>query len=309
VVFIEKGLIFNIQRFSIHDGPGIRTLVFMKGCPLRCKWCSNPEGIKNYPELIFNEKKCVKCRRCVEVCPTRASTISERGEISIDRRVCIACGKCVGVCFSGAREIVGKYMTVEEIFKEVEKDRIFYENSGGGVTLGGGEPTMQPEFARELLKMCKERSLHTAIETCGYTSWANLKEILKYVDFMYYDIKHIDPAKHKEFTGVSNKLILENLMKVFSIFRLPIVIRVPIIPGYTDSEENIRGIADFVARYGGKMIELLPYHQLGVSKYEQYSMKYELENVKPPSEESLRKLRNIRTIKTRTITFINHLQK
>ncbi|TET17287.1 MAG: glycyl-radical enzyme activating protein [Dehalococcoidia bacterium] len=292
------GLVFNIQRFSIHDGPGIRTLVFMQGCSLACKWCCNPEGQKSYPQLRFISVKCVgadKCRApCVEACPEGAITLSEEGKAQTDRKLCANCGKCAEACLYGARTILGKRMTVEEVLDEVEKDRLFYNRSGGGITVGGGEPLMQFEFVLQLLKRCKERFLHTALETCGHAPGEHLKQISEYVDLMYYDIKHMDPARHKELTGVSNELILSNARRVLSgEVNCEVIVRTAIIPGSNDSEDNIEATARFVAESGGKMMELLPYHGLGSSKYRQLGMEYELKDTRPPTDEQMERLRNI----------------
>jgi pyruvate formate lyase activating enzyme len=292
---MNRGMVLNIQKFSIHDGPGIRTLVFMKGCPLKCSWCSNPESQKRSVELRLIQSRCANCGKCIEACPNSAVKISKKGEVVTDRRICKRCGRCVEVCLYEARLIAGEYTTVEDLLKKVEEDRSFYENSGGGVTVGGGEPAYQHAFVRDFLKRCTERWLHTVIETCGYAPWKHLKEILEYVDFLIYDIKHIDPATHKRLTGVSNKLILENLSRITSSrVNLPIIIRVPIIPGLNDSEANVSATAQFVSQLGSVQgMELLPYHRLGMSKYEQFGMDYKLEKTSPPSDEHMKKLGEI----------------
>ena len=292
-----SGYVSNIQKFSIHDGPGIRTLVFMQGCPLKCKWCCNPEGQKHYPQMRFISVRCAcgKCNTpCVAACPEKAITLSKEGDIQTEWSLCKSCGKCAEVCLYGARTMLGKKMTVAEVLAEVEQDRSFYNRSGGGVTIGGGEPLVQFEFVLELLKRCRKCFLHTAIETCGHVPWTQLKRVSEYLDLMYYDIKHIDPVRHKELTGVSNGLILTNARKVLSgEVSCEVIIRTEVVPGYNDSEDNIKAIARFVAESGGKMMELLPYHALGSSKYKQLGMEYELIDIKPPTEEHLEKLRNI----------------
>lgn len=292
------GWVSNIQRFSLHDGPGIRTLVFIQGCPLACKWCCNPEGQKPYPQLSFISVKCVAADTCgapcVKACPVGAITLSEEGKPQIDRGICTNCETCAAACLYEALTMLGKKTTVEEVLAEVEKDRAAYRKSGGGVTLGGGEPLMQFEFVLGLLKKCKERFLHTALETCGHAPWEHLKQISEYLDLMYYDIKHMNPERHKEVTGVSNELILSNAKKALSReMKCEVIIRTPIIPGYNDSEESIEATAKFVVESGGKMMELLPYHALGSSKYRQLGMEYELKEIKPPTDEQMARLRNI----------------
>lgn len=292
---MTHGVVLNLQRFSIHDGPGIRTLVFMKGCPLRCRWCSNPESQKADPQLGFTESRCVGCGKCAGVCPSRAIQVSKEGKAVTDRNICKNCGKCVDVCSYQAREIAGKQAAVEHLLKEVEEDRDFYANSGGGVTIGGGEPLQQHEFVSELLKRCQERWLHTAIETCGQAPWNHLKQVLQYVDYLFYDVKHMDPAAHKRLTGISNKRILENLEKVISTRAVPeIVVRVPVIPGLNDSEANIRATAEFVSARGSiKGIELLPYHRLGTAKYEGFGMTYPLRDTAAPGTDHMQELNEI----------------
>ncbi len=292
---MTKGIILNLQRFSVHDGPGIRTLVFMKGCQLRCLWCSNPESHKVGLQLGFIESRCVGCGKCVDVCPNKAIMITEEGKAYTDRKLCNACGRCVEACLYDAREIAGKYTTIEELVKDVEEDRDFYSNSGGGVTVGGGEPLMQHDFVREFLKRCQDRWLHTAMETCGYALWENMERVLEYVDYLFYDIKHMDHVVHREITGLSNELILENIGKILSNRSVPeVVVRVPVIPGLNDSEENISATAKFISDLGNaKGIELLPYHRLGKSKYEQFGMKYSLENLRAPEDDHMQKLNDI----------------
>jgi len=198
-----KGLIFNIQRFSIHDGPGIRTTVFLKGCPLTCKWCSNPESQKSYPEILTVDRKCIRCGRCAESCSQEAITLDESGR-RLDWQKCNLCMECAANCPSGAIEAVGRYLTVDEVVAEVEKDRLFYQNSGGGVTVSGGEPLLQWEFALNLLKECKVRNLHTALDTSGCAPWDVMERVIEHVDLVLYDIKDMHSAKHKAITGVAN---------------------------------------------------------------------------------------------------------
>lgn len=287
-----KGLIFNIQRFSVHDGPGIRTTIFMKGCPLSCLWCFNPEGIKNAPELMWHEEKCKRCFNCINVCPNSA-IIYEDDLIKTNREMCNACGECEKVCYFGAREIVGEYMTVKEVLSEILKDEPFYKISKGGVTISGGEVTFQNKFALKILEECRKKCIHTAIDTCGYTTWRNLKKILPYVNLVLYDLKQIDKDKHKEYTGVLPNIIYSNLKQIDKV-GIPIWIRIPIIPGYTDQEENISGVASFISKVKSvKKVELLPYQEFSVSKYKSLGLKYSLELLKSPNKNRMKRLEEI----------------
>lgn len=289
-----KGLIFNIQRYSIHDGPGIRTTVFLKGCPLRCIWCANPEGQALRPEIFFNPDKCTGCGRCAQECPQEAIEI--RGEKShTDRQVCIGCGKCAEVCPNEARRLMGKWASAREVLEEVRRDAIFYERSGGGVTLSGGEPLAQPEFATTILRLCKRAYIHTALETCGHAQWRILEEMLKFVDLLLYDFKHMDPVKHKKYTGVSNRLILDNARRACHKLSVPMWARIPVIPGYNDSTENIEATARFIAEELGncvKQVSLLPYHRLGETKFERLEVGYRV-SADPPGPEHLEELQKI----------------
>ena len=288
-----KGLIYDMQRFAIHDGPGIRTLVYMKGCPLKCLWCSSPQTQKPFSEILHIEMNCKKCGRCVEVCSNNAITISDKDGVKIDRELCTSCGDCVETCFNQALKLVGNNITVDELFQEVNKDAPFFRRSNGGITVGGGEPTMQHEFVTAFLKKCKKIYINTAIETCGYVKWKYLKELLNYVDLVYFDIKHMDPQVHKELTGVSNGLILENAEKV-SILR-PIIIRIPLVPGCNDSDENVIATANFAKKLGDNLqrIELLPYHKFGMQTYRQLDREYKLKEVEPPSDEFMERLKKL----------------
>ncbi|MCK5553508.1 MAG: glycyl-radical enzyme activating protein [Deltaproteobacteria bacterium] len=262
-----KGVIFNIQRCSTQDGPGIRTTVFLKGCSLRCFWCQNPESQMAKPEIFLYKDKCTSCGRCVEVCLTGANSLL--GESStIDRDECIGCGRCTEVCPNDARSLVGNQVTVDEVTEEVLRDKRFYENSGGGVTLSGGEPTAQPEFALALLRRCKKERLHTVLDTCGYVSWPILKKLLRYTDLVLYDIKCIDSNKHYEATGVPNEIILENAKMIAQGKRMSV--RVPVIPGFNDSIQEVMAIAHFVKEELASVdIDLLHYNKMGESKYQQ----------------------------------------
>ena len=288
----KKGLVFSIQRYSTEDGPGIRTTVFMKGCPLKCLWCHNPEGQEFSPQIAFNDSRCIGCKECVDACPQGAINFTADGSRT-DRVKCQNCGKCAEVCPTGARELIGKYMTAEEVFSEVERDTLFYRNSGGGVTVGGGEPTMQPGFLVEFLRKCHEQGIHTALDTSGYVEWKEMEEILKYVDLVLYDIKQIDLAKHAEYTGVSNDLILENARRISSK-GIPMIIRVPVIPGYTDGEDSIRGIMEFACVLESVVkVDLLPFHRLGEPKYRKLDRSYAFEGTQPPAGVDMQELKRI----------------
>lgn len=289
-----RGLIFNIQRYSIHDGPGIRTTVFMKGCPLRCIWCANPEGQALKPEIFLNLEKCTGCGSCVQECPQEAIEI-RREKSRTNRQVCIGCGKCAEVCPNEARSLMGKWISAKEVFEEIKRDGIFYERSGGGVTLSGGEPLAQPEFATSILGLCKGAYIHTALETCGHVKWGIFEEVLKFVDILLYDFKHMNPVKHKRYTGVSNRLILDNARRVSRKLSIPMWARIPVIPGYNDSVENIEATAKFIAEELGncvKRVSLLPYHRLGETKFERLEVNYSV-STSPPSEEYLRELQGV----------------
>jgi len=292
------GPVFNIQRYSIHDGAGIRTLVFLKGCPLRCLWCSNPESQKSTPELGFIQSRCVGSEGCdapcVSVCPVEAIRLDGQTKPLIDRDVCNTCGKCAEVCHHDALKVVGREMSVDEVMAEIEKDRPFYRRSGGGITIGGGEPLVQYRFTASLLEAAQEEYLNTAIETCGYAPWDHFEAVLRHVDLLQFDLKHMDPLRHRELTGQSNELILDNLRKVRSV-KAPqdVIIRIPIVPGCTDAVENIRAAAEFAAGLGFGQIELVPYHRLGASKYAQYGMAYHLAGCEPPAEADVARLRKI----------------
>jgi pyruvate formate lyase activating enzyme len=264
----------------------------MKGCPLKCLWCHNPEGQEFSPQIAFNDSRCIGCKECVDACPQGAINFTADGSRT-DRVKCQNCGKCAEVCPTGARELIGKYMTAEEVFSEVERDTLFYRNSGGGVTVGGGEPTMQPGFLVEFLRKCHEQGIHTALDTSGYVEWKEMEEILKYVDLVLYDIKQIDLAKHAEYTGVSNDLILENARRISSK-GIPMIIRVPVIPGYTDGEDSIRGIMEFACVLESVVkVDLLPFHRLGEPKYRKLDRSYAFEGTQPPAGVDMQELKRI----------------
>jgi pyruvate formate lyase activating enzyme len=287
------GLVYDLQRFAVHDGPGIRTLVYMKGCPLTCLWCSSPHTQKKAPEILHIETNCKKCGLCLEVCQTGAISFSDEEGPVIDRNLCNCDALCVEACPGRARELAGSPMTPTELFEEVDKDSAFYRRSNGGVTVGGGEPTMQHEFVKEFLKMCKKRYVHTVMETCGFAKWEHLEGLLEYLDLVYMDVKHMDAAVHKEITGVSNDIILANVRKVST--RRPLIVRIPVVPGLNDAEGNIAATAEFASGLGEHLvrIELLPYHKFGTQTYGRLDMVYELEDVEPPGDERMQQFKKI----------------
>jgi len=292
------GQIFNIQRYSIHDGVGIRTLVFLKGCPLRCLWCSNPESQRSKPELGFIEARCVGTENCdapcMSACSNEAVIPDGCGKVTIDRTRCQCSGACADACPHDALKLVGREWTVAEVMAEVEKDRPFYRRSGGGLTIGGGEPLTQHQFTAELLEAAQEEYIHTAIETSGYAPWKDVERVLKSADLVHFDLKHMDPKRHEELTGRSNQLILANLEKVLSVKAAEdVVIRIPVIPGCNGSVDNIRDSSRFVAELGFKQIELIPYQKFGVSKYRQYGRTYPLDDTELVSTDVLQNLRAV----------------
>jgi len=277
----KKGLIFNIQKFSLHDGPGIRTTVFMKGCPLQCRWCSNPESVRPYSEIMLYDVRCIGCRKCEEACPTGAIYFSEKGR-EVDWDKCDQCLACARVCPSKAIELTGQEMTVEEVVKVLEEDRIFYQNSGGGMTVSGGEALLQWEFVRDLFRRSRKRGIHTALDTTGSAPWQNVEQVLAHVDLVLHDIKHMDSRKHREATGVGNEQILENVRRVAA--KVDTWVRVPLIPGFNDSETNLRQVAQFASSIGAVKVSILPYHEWGASKYEKLGRTYPMEGTPSPDE-------------------------
>lgn len=271
----KTGIVFDIKKFSIHDGPGIRTTVFLKGCPLACWWCHNPESQSIGVEIMLHERRCIRCGSCVEECPNTAIVETDTG-VHTDLEICTRCGECVPSCQAEARQFVGREMTVSQVLAEVNQDTSFYDQSGGGVTFSGGEPLFQRRFLTALLKSCQEEELHTALDTCGYASWDVIDAVRPYVDVFLYDLKIIDDELHKKYTGVPNQLILNNLNGLVTNGE-HVIVRIPLIPGITDTEQNLREIAEHLAALPVKVeINLLPYHDSARGKYERLGQLYKL---------------------------------
>lgn len=287
-----KGLIFNKVQGSFVDGPGIRTTIFLKGCPLQCKWCCNPEGQSFQPELKVTYAKCNGCRNCLEKCPTGALSLKD-SSLVIDRSLCNGCGDCTDSCYTGALEKFGEYYTVDEMFEFIRKDIKFYQSSGGGLTIGGGEATWHPEFVLALIEKCKQNGIHTAVDTCGYVTEPAGIRILQGVDLVLLDLKGMDPKKHVSNTGVCNDVILQNL-RMLSDMRKPVIIRLPVIPGYTDSAEELRATAEFLAEMKSiERVDIMPVHHFGKVKYDQIGMEYELDGTEVISEEGKNELKQL----------------
>lgn len=294
----RKALISSVQKYNMYDGPGIRTIVFFKGCPLRCKWCSNPEGLERKHQVMYKRSLCVDCGACVPVCPVGIHTISpETHEHIVNWKIeCIGCRRCQEACPEGALNIVGDAKTISELMEIIDEDRLFYDMSGGGVTIGGGEVLMQPEAAANLLMVCKKEGINTAIETSGYAKMESLLQVAEFVDLFLFDLKHMDPDRHFEMTGVRNEIILQNLKELFAR-RYNIKIRMPLLKGMNDSTEEIEEIIKFLMPYKDcknfKGIDLLPYHKFGVNKYNQLGMDYPVFGDPSLSNEDLDKIENM----------------
>ena len=298
------GIVFNIQRFSVHDGPGIRTTVFLKGCSLRCFWCHNPEGIQLQPEIQFFPARCIDCGECLVACPEGAHTLAGDSRV-FGHELCQACGRCVEMCYAEALQLTGERMTVGEVIAEVLRDRVFYESSDGGITLSGGEPLVQRDFARAILARCQAEGLHTAVETAAHCRWEDLALLLPVTDLMMVDVKHMDPDKHRATTGVSNARILDNSCQLMQTDQT-VLFRVPVVPTVNDTPEEIGAIAAFVRHlidlrldsHDGTSgpaallaLELLPFHRLAADKYRSLGLDYRASQLEGLSEEKMTELR------------------
>lgn len=287
---MTKGLIFNIQKFSIHDGPGIRTTIFLKGCPLRCKWCANPESQSANVQILWDQKKCVHCLQCVKSCMHQAISCRER-EIHIDEELCQGCLNCVSTCLQSALSNEGETKEIEEIVSIALQDKDFYEESGGGITISGGEGMSQPDFLKELVKELKKHNLHLAIETTGYIPKETFHELAPLFDLLLFDVKHYDTNRHFEGTGVHNEQIINNLKWAFHQ-GLEILPRIPVIPSFNDSIQDAAGFASLLTEIGLKKVQLLPFHQFGERKYEMMHKEYAYKNVRALQKEDLTEYQN-----------------
>lgn len=280
------GMIFNIQRFSVQDGPGIRTTVFVKGCPLTCPWCSNPESIHPYPEVAHVAAVCKHCGSCIKVCEQEAISFEEKG-IRIDREKCNNCGKCVDVCVNDALKLFGKEVSVGEVFEEATKDKLYYHSSDGGVTVSGGEPLRQARFVSALFELCHEEGLHTTLDTSGHAKQSDLEKVLEYTDLVLFDLKLMDPGAHIATVKAANDPIHRNARLVVER-GVPMIVRIPLIPGLTDTDENLEGIADFVRELDRELpVNILPYHRMGMGKYKMLDREYKLGDLERQSQERL----------------------
>jgi pyruvate formate lyase activating enzyme len=281
------GRVFDVKRYSIHDGPGIRTTVFLKGCGLRCQWCHNPESIDQRPELMHWPSRCERCHACVQACPSGALSADADGAVLVDRAKCDLCGRCAEACLYDAMQVIGREMSVEEVLGEVERDRLFFEQSGGGVTLSGGDPLVQADFAEAVLAACRARGIHTAIDTAGFAADGALDRLARQADLILFDLKVVDADAHKAFTGVSNVAILENLRRLAAAGR-EIWIRIPLVHGVNDDDGNIGRAIDLLRSLGSvRRIGLLPYHAGGLEKARRIGQERHFRKFESPSAERL----------------------
>ena len=287
-----KGRITSLQRMSIHDGPGIRTVVFLKGCNMRCKWCHNPETWSFKPQIQYIQEKCIHCGTCIAACPQKAIT-PLADQIQIDYSLCANCGTCAASCCTQALSVVGEVVDIETLWQRIEKDLPFFKSSGGGITISGGEPLLQKEFVKEFLKHCKEQHIHTAIETNLSVNWEVIEELIPWVDLWMCDFKLFDSEKHKHWTGINNQATIQNICRLGEK-KIPTLVRTPIIPGVNDSEEEIENICRILKPYADTLsYELLGFHTLGFPKYDSLGMENELKDSEQLSAEQLKTLKNI----------------
>lgn len=309
-VIERKALIFNVQKYNMYDGPGVRTIVFFKGCPLRCQWCSNPESQLRHFEIMLKRNQCVSCGSCAKVCPAGLHSFAEDGTHLVDRsKECLGCGRCVEACLPKALALSGERRSISDLMSVVEEDTPFYETSGGGLTVGGGECTMQPEALCNLLESSHQKHINTAIETCGYVRSEVLARIAPHVDLFLFDIKHMDPERHKELTGAHNALILQNLRWLLEN-RYNVRIRMPLLKGVNDGERELSMLMEFLRPYRNmknlKGIDLLPYHKLGVGKYSQLDRSYPIQGDPSLSDEDLERLESYVQRFSFPVTVIRH---
>lgn len=291
------GLIFDIQQFAVHDGPGCRTMVFMKGCPLACAWCANPEGRNARQEIMYSSRSCEHSHACITACPFGAITASgPGGYLEIDRDKCLKCSQrpCVEACPRDALRLVGRSVSAGEMIRLVSRDRAYW-GKGGGLTITGGEPLAQSRFVTRVLKLSYKAGVSTALETCAYAPWDTLQKALNYLDWVIIDIKHMNPARHREGTGVGNRLILENIRRTVETGGPRVIIRIPVIPGFNDTMANMSGTAEFLRGIGQGEVNILPFHRLAISKYEQLGLEYAYEDVLPPITDSMAEFKEVFT--------------
>lgn len=288
----DKAWIFNKVQGSFVDGYGIRTTIFLKGCPLSCKWCCNPEGQSFAPELKVSYDKCDGCARCVELCPRGALSVAD-GKVAVDRQLCNVCGECSEFCYAGALEPFGRLWSVDEVFESIRKDKPFFDSSGGGLTIGGGEATWHPDFVLALMARCRAEGISVAVDTCGYVDTDSGREILRQADLLLFDIKGLDPKRHLEGTGVDNALIWDNL-RMRDREGGPVIIRLPIIPGYTDLDDDLLCVAESLSKLTCiRRVDILPFHQYGLSKYREIGMEYTMNPELSVSEERQQEIKSL----------------
>ena len=282
-----SGRILRIEKLSSFDGDGLRTVIFLKGCPLSCQWCSTPESQRSGTDFGVDRSRCTGCFSCVDACPENALTWDMKTEqFIVDRSLCTDCRTCVTACPQGARQAWGYTADTDDVFREVEKDSLFYFHSGGGVTLSGGEPLLQPRFCAELLEKCLAHGINTAVETCGQVPWENVAAVLPFIDTLFFDVKHLDTSIHQQLTSAGNERILDNLARVDGTGHdLSLVVRMPLVPGCNDTADNIRALGNLCKKLATlQEVQLLPYHRLGIETYRRLSVPYALEHIQAPDE-------------------------